>query len=90
MTAEFLVVHLKIRHRATGLTPPTVVRFLSLDVHAETIATAVVEPDKEVRSLGIIPNADHADLDLPVASEAVSEGVLRCEHALRSVGKASS
>jgi hypothetical protein len=24
MTTEFLVVHLKIRHRATGLTPPAV------------------------------------------------------------------
>jgi hypothetical protein len=32
------------------------VRFLGLDVHAETIAVAVAEPDGEVRSLGIIPN----------------------------------
>src|SRR5271157_2503703 len=31
-------------------------RFLGLDVHAETIAVAVVEPDGEVRSLGTIPN----------------------------------
>jgi transposase len=32
------------------------VRFLGLDVLAETIAVAVAEPDGEVRSLGTIPN----------------------------------
>ena len=32
------------------------IRFVGLDVHAETIAVAVVEPDGEVRSLGTIPN----------------------------------
>lgn len=32
------------------------VRFVGLDVHAETIAVAVAESDGEVRSLGIIPN----------------------------------
>jgi transposase len=32
------------------------VRFVGLDVHAETIAVAVAEPDGEVRSLGVIPN----------------------------------
>ena len=32
------------------------VRFIGLDVHAETIAVAVAEPDGEVRSLGVIPN----------------------------------
>jgi transposase len=31
-------------------------RFLDLDVHAETIAVAVAEPEGEVRSLGTIPN----------------------------------
>jgi hypothetical protein len=31
-------------------------RFLGLDVHSETIAVAVAEPDGEVRSLGMIPN----------------------------------
>jgi transposase len=31
-------------------------RFLGLDVHAETIAAAMAEPDGEVRSLGTIPN----------------------------------
>lgn len=31
-------------------------RFIGLDVHAETIAVAVAEPTGEVRSLGMIPN----------------------------------
>src|SRR5204863_2389320 len=31
-------------------------RFLGLDVHAETIAVAVAEPEGEVQSLGTIPN----------------------------------
>src|SRR6266852_2747749 len=32
------------------------VRFVGLDVHAETIAIAVVESDGDVRPLGVIPN----------------------------------
>jgi transposase len=32
------------------------VRFLGLDVHADTIVVAVAEPDGEVRALGVIPN----------------------------------
>src|SRR5262252_3376461 len=36
------------------------VRFLGLDVHAETIAVAVAEPDGEVRPLGIIPNREES------------------------------
>ena len=32
------------------------IRFIGLDVHAETIAVAVAEPGGEVRSVGIIPN----------------------------------
>ena len=32
------------------------IRFVGLDVHADTIAVAVAEPDGEVRSLGTIPN----------------------------------
>ncbi len=31
-------------------------RFVGLDVHADTIAVAVAEESGEVRSLGIIPN----------------------------------
>src|SRR6202158_1433015 len=33
-------------------------RFLGLDVHAETIAVAIAEPNGEVRSLGTIPNRE--------------------------------
>jgi len=33
-------------------------RFLGLDVHAETITAAIVEPDGEVRSLGTIANRE--------------------------------
>lgn len=36
------------------------VRFVGLDVHAETIAAAVAEPGGEVRSLGVIPNRAEA------------------------------
>jgi transposase len=32
------------------------IRFVGLDVHADTIAVAVAEPDGEVRPLGIVPN----------------------------------
>jgi hypothetical protein len=32
------------------------IRFVGLDVHADTIAMAVAESGEEVRSLGIIPN----------------------------------
>ena len=32
------------------------VRFLGLDVHAETLAVAVAEPTGEVHSIGTIPN----------------------------------
>ena len=36
------------------------IRFVGLDVHAETIAVAVAEPDGTVRSLGRIPNRPEA------------------------------
>ena len=32
------------------------VRFLGLDVHANTIAVAIAEPNGEIRSVGTIPN----------------------------------
>ena len=35
-------------------------RYLGLDVHAETIAVALAEPGGEVRSLGMIPNQNAA------------------------------
>ena len=36
------------------------VRFSGLDVHADTIAVAVAEPDGEVRSLGMIANREES------------------------------
>src|SRR2546425_5735683 len=39
---------------------PSNLRYLGLDVHAETIAVAVAEPGGEVRPLGIIPNRPEA------------------------------
>src|ERR1700735_5236538 len=45
--------------RATSGREPVMrekLRFLGMDVHAETIAAAIAEPDGEVRSLGTIPN----------------------------------
>jgi transposase len=36
------------------------VKFIGLDVHAETIAVAVTEQGGEVRSLGVIPNREDA------------------------------
>ena len=47
------------------------VRFIGLDVHAETIAVAVAEPDGEVRSLGVIPNRTGVD---PKAGEEARAG----------------
>jgi hypothetical protein len=32
------------------------IRFVGLDVHADSIAVAVAEPDGEIRPLGVIPN----------------------------------
>lgn len=37
------------------------IRFVGLDVHAETIAVAVAESGGEVRSLGIIPNQEQSN-----------------------------
>ncbi len=39
---------------------PTNLHYVGLDVHAETIAVAVAEPDGAVRPLGIIPNRPEA------------------------------
>ena len=36
------------------------IRFIGLDVHAETIAVAVAEGNGETRSLGVIPNRPQA------------------------------
>ena len=49
------------------------VRFLGLDVHAETIAVAIAEPDGAVRSLGTIPNRAESIRDLVRAREAAKQ-----------------
>ena len=36
------------------------IKFVGLDVHAETIAVAVAEQDGEMRSLGVIPNREES------------------------------
>lgn len=36
------------------------IRYMGLDVHAETIAVAIAEPGGEIRDLGIIPNRPEA------------------------------
>jgi hypothetical protein len=36
------------------------IKFVGLDVHAETIAVAVAEQEGEVRSLGVIPNREES------------------------------
>ena len=36
------------------------IKFVGLDVHAETIAVAVAEQGGEVRSLGVIPNREES------------------------------
>ena len=36
------------------------IKFVGLDVHAETIAVAVAEQEGEVRSLGLIPNREES------------------------------
>ncbi len=49
------------------------VRFVGLDVHAETIAVAVAEPSGEVRSLGMIPNRPESIRRLVKKLESVAQ-----------------
>ena len=49
------------------------IKFVGLDVHAETIAVAVAEQDGEVRSLGVIPNREESIRKLVKKLGAVEE-----------------
>ena len=49
------------------------IKFVGLDVHAETIAVAVAEQDGEVRSLGAIPNREESIRKLVKKLGAVEE-----------------
>ena len=55
------------------------VRFIGLDVHADTIAVAVAEPGGEVRSLGDDPESPGVDPEAGEEARAggVAAGLLR-------------
>src|SRR5690242_14771977 len=63
-TTDFALTRVTLRiGKPSGAEPHTKgvgrmskIRFIGLDVHADTIAVAVAEPDGEARSLGVIPN----------------------------------
>jgi transposase len=61
-TVDYAADRVEPWRRATYEREPAMknVRFVGLDVHAQTIAVAVAEPGSEVRSLGIIPNRSEA------------------------------
>jgi predicted Fe-Mo cluster-binding NifX family protein len=48
------------------------VKFVGLDVHAETIAIAIAEQDGEVRSLGVVPNRE----DRKLLAKSKNKGVV--------------
>ena len=50
------------------------VRFVGLDVHADTIAVAVAEPGGTVRSVGMIPNRPESTSDASHQSSCRSVG----------------
>jgi transposase len=76
------VIQEEAQFRATSGEEPVMkekVRFLGLDVHAETIAVAIAEPDGEVRSLGTIANRAESIRKLikKLGSGRAVEGLLR-------------
>ncbi|HLM79652.1 MAG TPA: hypothetical protein VK302_03375 [Terriglobales bacterium] len=62
MTAEFLVVHLEIRHRATELTPPTIA---TRDLLAQIFVRRGVQP----RGIGFWAKTTWATSSIPVIHE---------------------
>lgn len=69
------------------------IRFVGLDVHAETISVAVAEPDVQVRSVGTIPNRPES-VAKPVKRLGPAEKLRVCyeagPHRIRSVLAAHS
>jgi transposase len=74
----------------------TIVKYVGLDVHAETVAVAIAEPSGEVRSYGTIPAHTHAmdrlhkrlaqgGVEVRYVYEAGPTGFALCRH-LRSRG----
>lgn len=63
------------------------VRFLGLDVHAETIAVAVAEPDGEVRSLGTIANREESIRNI---REVTTRGPLQSSSPLAAAPRSGS
>ena len=64
------------------------IRFVGLDVHADTIAVAVAEPGGEVRSHGVIPNRIESVRKLigKTRSSQAAKGLLRgWSHWLRTL-----
>jgi hypothetical protein len=61
------------------------IRFVGLDVHADTIAVAVAEPGEEVRSWGIIPTVLSVSDDWSTASGLRNT----CEPAMKQVRPAT-
>jgi len=54
------------------------VRFIGLDVHAETVEVAAAEPAGEVRSLGVIPNREAERFESYAHAKEVLSTTSRC------------
>lgn len=60
-------------------------RYLGLDVHAETICAAIAEPDGSVRELGIIRNRPEAVRKLLAKLGAFENLRVSCEAGQRAI-----
>ena len=63
-------------------------RFVGLDVYAQTIAVAVAEPDGQVRSLGIIVNRPNA-VAKPIKKLGPVETLRACYEFVIAAGRTS-